>query len=77
MAPLELRSIDRNRAVLNSVKVADLQFQRQDQYGERYQAISLIQGVSGISWWVKSGWIVRSGETVARFVTAIPQKSQE
>ncbi|MGB7416325.1 MAG: DUF6883 domain-containing protein [Thermosynechococcaceae cyanobacterium] len=64
-------------SILDSVKVADLQFQRQDQYGERYQAVSLIRGVTEISWWVKSGWIVRPGETIARFVTAIPQKAQE
>lgn len=39
-------------AILTSVEVADLEFQRQDQYGDRYQAVKLIQGLSGISWWV-------------------------
>ncbi|MEL6380883.1 MAG: DUF6883 domain-containing protein [Cyanobacteria bacterium J06626_18] len=62
-------------AILDAVKLADLTFQRQDQYGDRYQAVSQIQGSSGIRWWVRTGWIVRSGETVARFVTAIPERS--
>ena len=64
-------------AILDSLTVADLIFQRQDHYGERYQAISYIQGKTGVSWWVKTGWIVRSSETVARFVTAIPTKARE
>ena len=63
-------------AILTSVEVADLEFQRQDQYGDRYQAIKLVQGLSGASWWVRTGWIVRFGESAARFVTAIPEKSQ-
>ena len=63
-------------AILTSVEVADLEFQRQDQYGDRYQAIKLVQGLSGVSWWVRTGWIVRFGESAARFVTAIPEKSQ-
>lgn len=63
-------------AILDSVEVASLQFQRQDQYGDRYQAVEWIQGLSGIGWWVRTGWIVRFDETVARFVTAIPERSQ-
>jgi hypothetical protein len=63
-------------AILGSVEVADLQFQRHDQYGTRYQAVNWIQGFSGVGWWVRTGWIVRFGETTARFVTAIPEKSQ-
>ncbi|MDX2240482.1 MAG: hypothetical protein NW224_07355 [Leptolyngbyaceae cyanobacterium bins.302] len=43
-------------------------------YGERYQAIVLIQGLSGVSWRVRTGWIVLSGEDVARFVTAVPER---
>ncbi|MEM9818630.1 MAG: DUF6883 domain-containing protein [Cyanobacteria bacterium P01_D01_bin.6] len=64
-------------AILDSLTVADLAFQRQDQYGERYQAISYIQGKTGVSWWIRTGWIVRSGETSARFITAIPAKARE
>jgi hypothetical protein len=63
-------------AILDGVGVADLQFQRHDQYGARYQAVNWIQGLSGVGWWVRTGWIVRFGETAARFVTAIPEKSQ-
>jgi hypothetical protein len=38
---------------------------------------SRIQGETGVIWWVRTGWIVRSGETVARFITAIPEKTGE
>ena len=64
-------------AILESVTVADLVFQRQDQWGDRYQAVSYVQGKTGVSWWVRTGWIVRSGESIARFVTAIPEKTGE
>lgn len=64
-------------AVLGSVAVADLSFQRQDQYGDRYQAVTRIRGETGLMWWVRTGWIVRPGETVARFVTAIPERRGE
>jgi len=64
-------------AVLGAVTVADLVFQRQDQYGDRYQAITRIRGETGLIWWVRTGWIVRPGETVARFVTAIPERRRE
>ena len=63
-------------AILNSIEVKNLKFQRQDQYGDRYQAVEWIQGLSGIGWWVRTGWIVRSDETTARFITAIPERSQ-
>lgn len=63
-------------AILDSIEIASLQFQRQDRYGERYQAVEWVQGLSGIGWWVRTGWIVRFDETAARFVTAIPERSQ-
>lgn len=62
-------------ALLDVVAVADLTFQRQDQYGDRYQAINRIQGRSGLDWWIRTGWIVRTDEVVARFVTAIPERA--
>lgn len=64
-------------AVLGAMTVADLVFQRQDQYGDRYQAVSRIRGETGLIWWVRTGWIVRPGETVAQFVTAIPERRGE
>jgi hypothetical protein len=64
-------------AILDSLTVADLTWQRQDQYSDRYQAISYIQGETSMGWWVRTGWIVRAGETAARFVTAIPTKARE
>lgn len=64
-------------AVLGSVNVANLGFQRQDQYGDRYQAVSRIRGETGLIWWVRTGWIVRPGESIARFVTAIPERRGE
>lgn len=64
-------------AILESVTVADLSFQRQDQYGDRYQAVTGIRGKTGLSWWVRTGWIVRPEESIARFVTAIPERRGE
>jgi len=63
-------------AILGSLSVTDLEFKRQDQYGERYQAVSLIRGPRDTAWWVKTGWMVRHGETVARFVTAVPERAK-
>jgi hypothetical protein len=46
----------------------------QNAYGKRYQAIILVTGRSGVSWQIRTGWIVLSGEDIARFVTAFPQR---
>jgi len=61
-------------AILRRLTVNDLKFQRMSQHGERYQAISLVEGQTGNHRILRTGWIVRHEETIARFVTAIPQK---
>jgi len=60
-------------AILNSVGVDSLAFQKHSRHGARYQAVSLVRNISGTPRRVRTGWIVRSGETVTRFVTAFPQ----
>lgn len=60
--------------LLAEVSVDHLQPQRQNAYGDRYQAMVLITGPSGMSWRIRTGWIVLFGEDVARFVTAVPER---
>jgi len=60
--------------ILAEVTVDDLQIRGQDDHGYRFQAVVLITGRSGVSWQVRTGWIVRYGEDVARFVTAVPER---
>ncbi|MFM7424394.1 MAG: DUF6883 domain-containing protein [Elainella sp.] len=61
-------------AILAEVTVDLLQTRGQDDYGYRFQAVILITGRSGVPWQVRTGWIVRYGEDVARFVTAVPER---
>lgn len=61
-------------AILATVTVDLLQLGEPNDYGERYQATVLIQGLSGVAWRVKTVWIVLTGEDIARFVTAIPER---
>jgi hypothetical protein len=62
-------------AILARVTTDMLEAQGQNEYGHRFQAVVLITGPSGVSWRVRTGWIVRFGENIARFVTAIPERS--
>jgi hypothetical protein len=43
-------------------------------YGQRYQGIISIMGPSQRMRCIKTIWIVLAGETVARFVTAVPER---
>lgn len=61
-------------AILSSVTVDILIFQRHSQHGDRYQAVSLVRDSFGGFRLVRTGWIVRPNETIARFITAFPQK---
>lgn len=61
-------------AILAEVVVDLLQMSGQDDHGYRFQAVVLITGRSGVAWQVRTGWIVRYGEDVARFVTAVPER---
>ncbi|WP_008317675.1 DUF6883 domain-containing protein [Leptolyngbya sp. PCC 6406] len=76
MAQISDLSLIIREVILDSVAVTDLEFRRQDQYGERYQTVSLIQEMADTAWWVRTGWMVRLRETVARFVTAVPERSK-
>lgn len=63
-------------AILAKVTVDLLEARGQDTYGYRFQAVVSMTGLSGVTWQVRTGWIVRYGEDVARFVTAIPERSR-
>lgn len=63
-------------AILQSTKATDLQLRGVDSYGDRYQATVRIYGPTGVFRLVKTGWIVRHNEDIARFVTAVPEKSR-
>ncbi|MEG4344878.1 hypothetical protein QUB70_16505 [Microcoleus sp. A003_D6] len=61
-------------AILAQISLDLLHSVGENDYGERYQAIILIRGLSGISWQIRTGWIVLFDENIARFVTAVPQR---
>lgn len=62
-------------AILAETMIDLLEASGQDAHGYRFQAVVLITGQTGVSWQVRTGWIVRYGEDVARFVTAVPERS--
>ncbi|WP_416675775.1 DUF6883 domain-containing protein [Egbenema bharatensis] len=62
-------------AILANMTIDLLESNGQDDHGYRFQAVVLITGQTGVSWQVRTGWIVRYGEDVARFVTAVPERS--
>jgi hypothetical protein len=61
-------------AILTEVTVAHLQPQREDSHGVRYLAIVSLAGPSGVIREIRTVWIARPEEEVARFVTAYPQR---
>ncbi|NJM59035.1 MAG: hypothetical protein HC849_00630 [Oscillatoriales cyanobacterium RU_3_3] len=61
-------------AIIGQMSLELLQPVGQNNYGERYQAIILITGRSGVSFQIRTGWIVLFGEDIARFVTAFSQR---
>jgi hypothetical protein len=67
-------SEDIRKAILTSVSLDMLQPQGQNAYGDRFSAVILVTGTSGISWQIRTGWIVLFDESVARFVTAVPER---
>jgi hypothetical protein len=50
---------------------------RPNAHGQRYQAIISITGPSSRTRLIKTIWIVLSGETTARFITAVPQRCKQ
>lgn len=59
-------------AILEAVSLEILQKQDTTEYGDRYRAYLKIRGQSGQSRRIRTVWIVLTGESVARFVTAVP-----
>ncbi len=62
-------------AILSQLSPDQLKPAGQNDYGDRYQAVILVAGPSGVSWQIRTGWIVLFEETeIARFVTAVPER---
>jgi hypothetical protein len=61
-------------AILATVTIDRLKPREATNYGEKYQATVLIEGASSVAWRIKTVWIVLTGEDVARFVTAVPER---
>ena len=40
-----------------------------DQYGQRYTVDMMIRGLKGISAMVRTGWIIKPGESIPNLVT--------
>ncbi len=43
-------------------------------YGHKYEILAPLIGPNGEARWIRSIWMIRKGESVARFVTLIPEK---
>ncbi|MGC1307681.1 MAG: DUF6883 domain-containing protein [Phormidesmis sp.] len=60
-------------AILAQVAPGNFEATTPNRYGDRYQSVILITGPSGKARYVKTIWTVLTGESVARFVTAVPK----
>jgi hypothetical protein len=47
---------------------------KQSNYGVKYEIVAPLAGPNGQRRWIRSIWMIRKGESVARFVTLIPEK---
>lgn len=63
-------------AILQKVTPNDLVFQRQDAYGYRYTATIDLLGQLNRTWEILTIWIVLTDENIARFITAVPQRTR-
>jgi hypothetical protein len=45
-------------------------------YGQKYEILAPLTGPNGASAWVRTVWIVRTGERSARLVTLIPEEKR-
>lgn len=69
---------DIRETILGGVTLDLLTPQVPNEYGERYEAIVPITNPSGkVRRLIRTIWIVRFGEDVARFVTAVPQRRKQ
>jgi hypothetical protein len=64
-------------ALQAEVSLEMLQLRGQNAFGELYQASVTITGPSGKSFRIRTNWIVRFGEDLARFVTAFPERRRQ
>ncbi|OKH43694.1 DUF6883 domain-containing protein [Phormidium tenue] len=62
-------------AILSAVTPEDLVYQSQNEYGKIYRAYLLLNSPSGLVRRVRTVWIVESGTSAARFVTAVPDRA--
>ncbi len=47
---------------------------KKSMYGTKYEIVAPLVGPNGKKRWIRSIWIIRTGESFARFVTLIPEK---
>lgn len=63
-------------AILAQIDLDTFEMIGPNSYGNRYQLIVLLKDTSDRIRHLRTIWIVLTGETVARFVTAVPHKSR-
>jgi hypothetical protein len=61
-------------AILAQVTVDQLELKETNSFGEKYQVTVWLEGVSNVIWPIKTVWIVLTGDNVARFITAFPER---
>jgi len=54
----------------------DAQPGRASRYGQKYEILGLLTGPNGNTAWVRTIWIVLTGETAPRLVTLIPAEKR-
>ena len=54
----------------------DAQPGRTSLYGQKYEILGPLTGPSGATAWVRTIWIILTGETVPRLVTLIPEEKR-
>ncbi len=59
---------------LEKVSPELLRYQKQNNFGQIYQAVIMMASLSGVIWKIRSVWIVPFGGDTARFITAFPEK---
>ncbi|MCI0603133.1 C50 family peptidase [bacterium] len=47
---------------------------RSSEYGKKYEIVAPLTGPNGQTRWFRSIWMIRKGESVARFITLIPER---
>ncbi len=61
-------------SILSEISLSMLQPDRQNNFGNLYRAYVRVIGPSGLSRRIRTVWIVRFNEDIARFVTAVPER---